>query len=79
MSHIQYQLHFNCICSSFAIILVTECNMNQGRSIKDAGFKTALLILNIKHKVSLIPNGHNVWTIQIEYGISTILYGSYNS
>ena len=29
------------------------------------------------HRVSLIPNGHNVWTIQIEYGISTILYGSY--
>ena len=30
------------------------------------------------HRVSLIPNGHSVWTIQIEYGISTILYGSYN-
>ena len=60
----------------------------QGHSIKDAGSKAPLLILNIKyiniimfrtHRVSLIPNGHNVWTIQIEYGIFTILYGSYTS
>ena len=59
-----------------------------GRDIKDAGLKTPLLILNIKyiniimsqtHKISLKAIGHNVWTIQIEYGISTILYGSYNS
>ena len=53
---------------------------------KTLDLKHHLLILNIKyiniimfrtHRVSLIPNGHNVWTIQIEYGIFTILYGSY--
>ena len=32
MWHIQYQLHFNCICSSFTIIFVSDCNMNQHES-----------------------------------------------
>ena len=60
-------------------------SLDQGRASKTLDQKP-FIILNIKyiniimsrtHRVSLIPNGHSVWTIQIEYGISTILYGSY--